>query len=419
MKMFNDIKIAGALKEYDLTDTITSTPVSFSQEFEMRMEKLIRQKQRSYDVRVLFQHAVPVLLVVALIGSLFFLLLHQQDFGVIQDGDNYKVSESMAYYYPFDNESIVHGVVRLGNTLLIAGSKGNEPLLSVASYMFNSDGEISIEAVKSSLNLPDSDICGITAGGDGLFYVIIRHKDSSDKSNNVLLPQTGNKITYSILRYSENGLFVNQMELTSMTNDLIHGIAVGSNGEIALYGSSYVSLLNRNNEVVHTEYTDNNAYVLSVIYSKEGLIASVFDFNRSTTRYYLVDSTTGVFSEFEAASMNDEGLTLRDWIWDSENMGTDWSTTSPDSMLRAVRDNEDGFNRLGVMTNTQGLHDELVVNDGFRLFSLCLDSGVYKKLLQWNNDLNNAHKCKYVSRLSETVYIFSLSNRNHLIIKTA
>ena len=79
MKLFDDLRLAGALKEYDLTDSVASTPVSFSEEFELRMEKLIRQKQRSYNVRVRLQHAVPVFIVIALVGSLFFLLLHQRD----------------------------------------------------------------------------------------------------------------------------------------------------------------------------------------------------------------------------------------------------------------------------------------------------------------------------------------------------
>jgi len=79
MNVFVDNKITDALKKYDLTDSIATIPVSFSTKFEVRMEKLIRQKQRSYNVRVFFQYAVPTFIAVALIVSLFFLLLQQSN----------------------------------------------------------------------------------------------------------------------------------------------------------------------------------------------------------------------------------------------------------------------------------------------------------------------------------------------------
>ena len=78
MILFSDYKLTGVLKEYDLTYSVDSTPVSFSNEFEVRMEKLIRKKQRNYNVRMILQHAVPALAAAALVGSLFFLLLQQR-----------------------------------------------------------------------------------------------------------------------------------------------------------------------------------------------------------------------------------------------------------------------------------------------------------------------------------------------------
>ena len=79
MKILVDHKLSGALKEYDLSDSATSAPVSFSAGFEVRMEKLVRQKQRSYNARVFFQYAVTTFIAVALIVPLFYILLLQRN----------------------------------------------------------------------------------------------------------------------------------------------------------------------------------------------------------------------------------------------------------------------------------------------------------------------------------------------------
>jgi len=79
MILFDDSKLTRALKEYDLIDSVALIPVTFSKEFDVRMDKLIRQKQRSYNMRVIFQYAVSAFIITALVGSLFYFLLQQQD----------------------------------------------------------------------------------------------------------------------------------------------------------------------------------------------------------------------------------------------------------------------------------------------------------------------------------------------------
>ena len=81
MILFDDIRLIEALKGYDFSDSVTSTPVTFSGEFEAKMERLIRKKQRSYNLRVFSQRAAAAVVVIALLGSFLFLLLLPRNAG--------------------------------------------------------------------------------------------------------------------------------------------------------------------------------------------------------------------------------------------------------------------------------------------------------------------------------------------------
>jgi len=75
MTIFDNIKLAGALKDYKFTDTGTPASETFSKEFEVKMERLVRQKQRSYKTRVYAQRAAAAVVTIALFGSFLYLLL--------------------------------------------------------------------------------------------------------------------------------------------------------------------------------------------------------------------------------------------------------------------------------------------------------------------------------------------------------
>jgi len=72
-------KIADAVKAYDLTDNTESVPGTFSTEFENKMERFIKRKQRSYKIHKIVQRSVIAVFTIALVGSLFYLLLLPQN----------------------------------------------------------------------------------------------------------------------------------------------------------------------------------------------------------------------------------------------------------------------------------------------------------------------------------------------------
>ena len=83
MTLFQDVKLIRALKEYKFTDTATPTTATRSKEFEERMERLVRQKQRNYNLRVFSQRAAVAVIAIALFGSFFYLLLLPRNEGVL------------------------------------------------------------------------------------------------------------------------------------------------------------------------------------------------------------------------------------------------------------------------------------------------------------------------------------------------
>jgi len=75
MSIFENNKISDALKEYKFKKADTPPNVTFSKEFETKMGRVIRQKQRNYNVRVFTQRAAAAVITLAVFGSFFYLLL--------------------------------------------------------------------------------------------------------------------------------------------------------------------------------------------------------------------------------------------------------------------------------------------------------------------------------------------------------
>ena len=315
-------------------------------------------------------------------------------------------------HYPFAPGSTVVSVVRLDNSLMMAGANGNNLLLGVADYVIEGEKGVIISDTRQ-INLNESGVIGfgaiygIAAGGDRAFYVLAGELPGVYTNGNNST-NTAHHVNISILKYTDSGELLERLRLIEWHDEIINGIAVGSDGEIIIYGSSYISLLNWNGEIVNTEYVDRNSFVLSVALCGERLIASVYEITNRKTHYFLINSVNGALSEFEAASKNDHGLVLGNWF----------GVQGPDTNLRAVSLNYEGFNRLGITSVTQGLGNEFFVNDGFRFFALNLDAGVYEKLYQWNYELDKTYSLRYVSRISETFFVYTVSNGEYLIVST-
>jgi hypothetical protein len=76
-------KIADALKDYTLTDTISSVQVSFSGEFEEKMERFIKQKQRNRKVILLTQRVALAAVITAFAVAWLYLMILPRNEGVL------------------------------------------------------------------------------------------------------------------------------------------------------------------------------------------------------------------------------------------------------------------------------------------------------------------------------------------------
>jgi len=74
MSFILNSKIANAVKDYTLTDEVSCVPVSFSGEFEEKMERFIKRKQRSRKIHLISQRVALAVLTIALAGSWLYLM---------------------------------------------------------------------------------------------------------------------------------------------------------------------------------------------------------------------------------------------------------------------------------------------------------------------------------------------------------
>lgn len=289
--------------------------------------------------------------------------------------------------YPLAPGSTITGIARLGGNLLIAGhDRDSRPVLGLASCTAGSGEAVSIGDAKTiPLDEPEAvdetAIYGITAGGDGFFYVLTGESPATwinDRGERVKNDQYEGR--YSILKYSETGEFSDRMKLTGWQGGHAAGIAVGDHGEISLYGSMYISLLTWDGGVIRTESVDDGSFVLSVSLCGSGLIASVHEVSKARGTYYLIDGKSGLLSELEARG-------------EYEEFTVD----------------------LGNWSVTQGLGGEYIVNDGNSFYVLDFDGGTCQKLFQWNQAQNNS-ECTYACRLSENTFVYTGDGRECLFV---
>jgi len=197
---------------------------------------------------------------------------------------------------------------------------------------------------------------------------------------------------------------------------MFFGIAVGSKGEIILYGSSFISLFDSKGNLINKEDINGSRYILTTTLVGNMLVVSVFEFHDQLTRYYLINHDSGSLTELEKAIQNHKIITLEPWWW-IPSIEKYFSTHEPgDSIELQISKIEDGFNRLGIITQTQNIGNELLVNDGFRFFSLCFESGEYTLRFQWNHDLNKTNYCTSVVVYSDEILIYTKRNDTFLTI---
>jgi len=77
------MKLINALKEYDFTEKTQPVQVSFSKEFEEKMDRFITRKKRTGKIILITQRAAVAAIVLTLAGSWLYLMMQQNPEGVV------------------------------------------------------------------------------------------------------------------------------------------------------------------------------------------------------------------------------------------------------------------------------------------------------------------------------------------------
>lgn len=289
--------------------------------------------------------------------------------------------------YPLDPGCIVTGTARLDDTLLIAGeSNESAPLLALAGYTVGDDGSVRIgDAVPFSLDEPDAvdegHLYGVCAGGDGFFYVLTGELPAGYTDNDGAWVENEDYAgRYSILRYSPGGELVGRMKLTGWHGASAAGIAVGADGEIVVYGDSYLSLLRWDGDVIHTEKLGEERMVQGVSLCGQGLVASLFEFGTAQGSFYRIDGAIGSLSPLTAVCADNETALY----------GGSWPVT-------------------------QGLDGEYIAAGLGRFYAVDFADESCRELFLWDT-AQSGQECTCVCRLAENTFVYTLPDSERLFL---
>lgn len=305
---------------------------------------------------------------------------------------------------PFGPGHTVSGVARLGDRLLLCGeTEGDrsEPVLGLVSYTVESDGGVSVSETQilefDTLDGVDETlIYGITAGGDGYFYVLIGERFSEYENpdfeigESLWLENPDYEGRYSILKFTKDGELLEQLMIRDWPYSSMEGIAVGNEGELVVYRSGHLFLMDWSGEIQNTETAGEGVYFQSVSNCGAGLIASTHETSQLKGTYYQINSQSGLLFE-----LNIPGEYERHTV-DTGN----WAVTQ-------------GLNGEFLVCNTVGIH-------GYQSFYvLDFDEETCQEIFRWRPEQGVIAKCTYACRLAENTFAYTTGDGERLYVITA
>jgi len=79
MSFLLNSKITNAVKDYELTESVSSYPVSFSKGFEEKMDRFIKRKHRNRRILIVTQRTAMAVFTLALVGTLIYMMILPQN----------------------------------------------------------------------------------------------------------------------------------------------------------------------------------------------------------------------------------------------------------------------------------------------------------------------------------------------------
>ncbi len=252
--------------------------------------------------------------------------------------------------YPFSGDVSVSDAARQGDKLLLSGHGAEGDVLGLAGFSLEDNGRVRVsEAERLSLDAPEeaneAAIYDLSAGGDGLFYVLTGGAPES---------RTGE---FAILRYTQDGAFQDKMTVSAFPEDTEGGLSLcaGSQGEMVLLGADYVYFLPWQGTPSNRQSLERLSFT-GAVSTGDGIVVSVHNYLLDASPFYRVDSQTGTLSRLDISNPVDPSV-------DAAGFKLVWG---------------------GSEAPCQGLDGEYISNSGesFVLFDFANDS--YRELLRWN-----------------------------------
>lgn len=148
--------------------------------------------------------------------------------------------------YPLPAPAELVGVVRVGDTLIVAGDDGGAPVLGMAAWSLGAEGLTLGETRLLTLPAPEAAdearLWGVAAGED-CFYVLTGEEPASRlNASREIVRNEDYQGRYCVLKYAADGALLGQMTLRDWRAGEMLGIAAGPDGELLLYACQTTAL---------------------------------------------------------------------------------------------------------------------------------------------------------------------------------
>ena len=285
-------------------------------------------------------------------------------------------------YYPFPGGYTVSGIARVENTVLMLGSGEDEQRLALAYYEAAPGGRVSLSearmlALDALFSGNDVFIYDITAGNDGMFYILVGNLYADSTA---YLPSGGNApVDLTILSCSPDGALQERKDIPAYTPRISSRLSLTVEDKSNLVLSSNGSAAKVNwSDGTYEEIDLDGRELTSASLCSDGIVLSVLKkVVDSTSPYYLVDKSSPGISELKLSNPYDPTVDYEKY---TEINGGSWASC-------------------------QGLAGEYISVQSKELLLVDFANDSVTELLQWNYEFIPDYDIGEVCRLSNDSYL--------------
>ncbi len=267
---------------------------------------------------------------------------------------------------PFAEDASIISLARQGSSLLFLAERNGAAFLGLSGYTVLEDGRPSVDPAREFAIAPlpfegEAITYGLTAGGDGNFYLLAGNNDG------------GRSTQLAIQRYSPTGEYMDCMSIPDWKLLTVRAFSVGSSGEIVL-GEDYTVCVYRWQEgLLNQEELGQAVYSSSLC--GQGLVVSTYSERDWAAPYLLVDSGTGKLSPLPLSDQDPAG-----------------------DRANNIR------RKSGSLLPCQSYAGEYLINQGDCISLIDFETDTLEPLVEWNVAGTSPDACGPACRLGENSF---------------